>query len=78
MVREAIEARECKLALSAALLARSQADRALILQGQISPAGACTYETLLEAVRQTVAAFTAADATAWFGHAGHLLPAQTS
>jgi transposase len=38
--------------------------------------GARTREALEEAVRLAVDAITRADATAWFAHAGYLLPAQ--
>jgi transposase len=40
--------------------------------------GARSRETLLEAVRQAVAAITPEDATAWFGHVGYTLPAADS
>ncbi len=77
-IRQAIEARGCELLFlppySPDFTPIEQAFSKLkaILRGL----GARTREVLEEAVRLAIDAITAADATAWFAHAGYALPAQ--
>jgi transposase len=77
-IREAIEARGCTLLFlppySPDFTPIEQAFSKLkaILRGL----GARTREALEEAVRLAIDAITSADATAWFTHAGYMLPAQ--
>jgi transposase len=77
-IRHAIEARGCSLLFlppySPDFTPIEQAFSKLkaILRGL----GARTLAALEEAVRLAVDAITAADATAWFAHAGYALPAQ--
>jgi transposase len=79
-IRQAIEARGCSLLYlppySPDFTPIEQAFSKLkaILRGL----GARTREALEEAVRLAVDAITAADAAAWFAHAGYALPAQSN
>jgi transposase len=76
-IRQAIEACQCQLLFlppySPDFTPIEQAFSKIkaILRGL----GACTKETLWEAMRVAVEAITPADALAWFAHAGYALPA---
>jgi transposase len=77
-IREALEARGC----SRLFLPPSSPDFTPIeqafskLKAILRGLGARTREALEEAVRLAIEAITSTDASAWFTHAGYILPAQ--